>query len=214
MYPVSFAADYAERRSRLTTFFRLILAIPHFIVLYVWGIVTLILAVIAWFAIVITARYPGGVYGAVSRYVLYATQVVAYLTFLTDAYPAFGGSSEYPVRMTFAGPLERYSRLKTAFRFILAIPLVILRYVAGILIEVAAVFAWFVVVITAKMPRGLQDLMVLGESFTARTDAYLLLLTETYPPAREDLTAALTGSTVEQAVPQASAPTSSGMDPG
>jgi hypothetical protein len=51
------------------------------------------------------------------------------------------------------------------------------------------------------MPRGLQDLLVLGESFTARSDAYLLLLTETYPPAREDLTAALTGSTAEQAVP-------------
>jgi hypothetical protein len=122
MYPVSFAADYAERRSRLTTFFRLILAIPHIIVLYVWGIVTLVLAVIAWFAIVITARYPSGLYGAVSRFVLYATQVMAYLTFLTDAYPGFGGSTDYPVRMTFAGPLDRYSRLKTGFRFILAHP--------------------------------------------------------------------------------------------
>ena len=37
-YPVTFEADYAEQRSRLTTFFRLLLAIPHLIVLYVWGI--------------------------------------------------------------------------------------------------------------------------------------------------------------------------------
>jgi hypothetical protein len=195
MYPVSFSADYVERRSRLTSFFRLILAIPHFIVLYLFAIVALIAVVIAWFAIVITSHYPAALYGVVSRFVLYATQVMAYVTLLTDAYPAFGGSEQYPIRMTFAGPLESYSRLKAFFRFILAIPIAILRYVAGLLIEVGAFFAWVVIVITGKMPRGLQDLLVLAESFTARSDTYLFLLTETYPPAREDLQAAMTGST-------------------
>lgn len=211
MYPVSFSADYVEGRSRLTTFFRLVLAIPHFIVLGVFGIVAFIVAVISWFAIVITAHYPETLYALVSRFVLYATQVTAYLTLLTDAYPAFGGSEDYPIRMTFSGPLERYSRLKTGFRFILAIPIVILRDIAGFGLEVGAFFAWVVIVITGKMPRGLQDLMVLAESFTARSDSYLFLLTETYPPAREDLQAAMTGSTAPS---QASARTSSATDPG
>ena len=38
-YPVTFEADYVERRNRLTTFFRLILAIPLAIVLYIYGII-------------------------------------------------------------------------------------------------------------------------------------------------------------------------------
>lgn len=201
MYPVSFSADYVESRSRLTNFFRLILAIPHFLVLIVFFIVADVCVVIAWFAIVITGRYPEGLYNLVARFVLYGTQVTGYASLLTDAYPAFGGSEDYPVRMTFAGPLERYNRLKTGFRFILAIPIILLRYyVVGPLIELVALGAWFVIVITARMPRGLQDMLVLGQSFVARSDGYLFLLTETYPPFREDLQAVLTGTSAGQAV--------------
>jgi hypothetical protein len=75
--------------------------------------------------------------------------------------------------MSFAGPLEHYSRLKTFFRFILAIPILVVRYAMNILLEIGAVAAWFVIVITGKMPRGLFDLMVLANSYTARSDAYL-----------------------------------------
>ena len=88
--------------------------------------------------------------------------------------------------MEFAGPLEHYSRLKTFFRVILAIPIVVLRYVMGLLLEIGAFAAWFVILVTGKMPRGLFDLMVLANSYTARSDAYLFLLTETYPPFQDD----------------------------
>ena len=83
-------------------------------------------------------------------------------------------------------PLEHYSRLKTLFRIILAIPIVIVRYVVGILLEIGAVAAWFVILFTGKMPRGLYDLMVFANSYTARSDAYLYLLTETYPPFQDE----------------------------
>ena len=59
--------------------------------------------------------------------------------------------------------LERYDRLKTLFRIILAIPILILRYVMGLLLEIGAIAAWFVILITGKLPRGLFDLMVLGQ---------------------------------------------------
>ena len=85
-------------------------------------------------------------------------------------------------------PLEHYSRLKTLFRIILAIPIVIVRYVMGLLLEVGAFAAWFVILFTGKMPRGLYDLMVLANSYTARSDAYLYLLTETYPPFQDEQT--------------------------
>ena len=189
-YPVTFEADYVERRSRLTAFFRLILVIPLAIWGYFYGILALIAVVIAWFAIVFTGHYPAGLYGFVSGYTRFATRVAAYVALLADPYPPFAGSDDgaYPVRMRFAGPLEPYSRAKTLFRIILAIPIVILRYVMTLLLEIGAVGAWIVIVVTGKMPRGLFDLMVLANSYMARSDAYIFLLTETYPPFQDEQT--------------------------
>jgi len=190
-YPVTFEADYVERRNRLTTFFRLILAIPLAIWLYLYAIVALVAIVIAWFAIVITGGYPRGLYDFVAGFTRFATRTLAYTYLLCDPYPSFGGSEDpaYPVRMRFE-PLERYDRLKTLFRIILAIPILIVRYVMGLLLEIGSVAAWFVILITGKMPRGLFDLMVLANSYTARSDAYIYLLTETYPPFQDEQTRA------------------------
>jgi hypothetical protein len=189
-YPVSFEADYVEKRSRLTTFFRIIMAIPLVIWLYFYAIVAWFAIVFAWIAIVLTAHYPRALYDFVAGYTRFSTRVIAYMALLCDPYPPFGGAanSAYPVRMEFAGPLAQYSRVKTLFRIIIAIPLVVLRYVMGLLVEIGAFAAWFVVVITGKMPRGLHDVMVLGNSYTARSDAYLYLLTETYPPFQDEQT--------------------------
>jgi Domain of unknown function (DUF4389) len=189
-YPASFEVDYVERRNRLTTFFRAILVIPLAIVLYVYGILAAIAILIAWVAIVITSRYPSGVYEFVAGFNRAVARVTAFSLLLADPYPAFGGGDDpsYPVRMRFAGPLARYSRLKTFFGFIRAIPIVILRYATNLLLEISAVAAWFVIVITGKLPRGLFDLMVLANSYTARSDSYLFLLTETYPPFQDEVT--------------------------
>jgi Domain of unknown function (DUF4389) len=191
-YPVSFEADYVERRSRLSAFFRAILVIPVGIVLYVFGIIASFAVVIAWLVIVITGRYPKGLYDFVAGFVRFIARVTAYGALLCDPYPPFGGSPDpsYPVRMEFDGPLAHYSRLKTLLRFILAIPILILRYVIALLLEIGAFASWVVVVITGKMPRGLFDLMVLAISYTARSDAYLFLLTETYPPFQDEHTRA------------------------
>jgi hypothetical protein len=191
-YPVSFEADYEERRNRLTTLVRLILAIPVAIVAYVFGILTIVVVLISWFAIVITGRFPKPLYDFVAAYNRYIAVVTAYAALLTDRYPPVvpDSSAAYPVRLEFAGPLERYSRLRTLFRVILAIPVVVLRYVMQLLLEVGAVAAWFVILVTGRMPRGLFDPMVLANSYTARSDAYLFLLTETYPPFQDEHTRA------------------------
>jgi hypothetical protein len=191
-YPVTFEADYSESRKRLTTFFRLILVIPVAIVLYIYAIVASFAILFAWFAIVFTGRYPQALYGFVAGYLRFVTRVTAYAALLCDPYPPFNGAPDasYPVRMEFAGPLERYSRAKTFFRLILAIPLLVARYVMGLLLEIGAIAGWFVILVTGKMPRGLFDLMVLANSYTARSDAYIFLLTETYPPFQDEQTRA------------------------
>ncbi len=137
------------------------------------------------------ASYPRGLYDFVAGFTRFATRTLAYTYLLCDPYPSFGGADDpaYPVRMEFQR-LERYNRAKTFFRFLLAIPIVIVRYVMGILLEIGAVAAWIVILITGKMPRGLFDLMLLANSYTARSDAYVFLLSETYPPFQDEQTRA------------------------
>ncbi len=74
----------------------------------------------------------------------------------------------------------------------------------GLLLEIGAFAAWVVIVITGKMPRGLFDLMVLANSYTARSDAYIYLLTETYPPFQDDQTR--TAGTPGPSIPEMPAP--------
>jgi hypothetical protein len=190
-YPITFEADYVERRNRLTSFFRLILAIPLMIWLYVYALVASVAIVIAWFAILITATYPRGLYDFVAGFTRFLARFTAYTVLLCDPYPSFGGSDDpaYPVRMQFER-LESYSRLKTLFRIILAIPVLVLRYVMGLLLEIGGIAAWFVILITGRMPRGLFDMMVLANSYTARSDSYIYLLSETYPPFQDEQTRA------------------------
>lgn len=191
-YPVTFEVDYAERRSRLTTFFRFILLIPIAIWIWLVGIVAYVATIVAWCAIVITGRYPAGLYDFIAGFVRLLSRTTSYGALLCDPYPPFGLGDDdaYPVRMQFQR-LERYSRLKTFFRFILAIPIWILRfYVLNAALELCAVGAWFVIVILGRLPRGLFDALVLVNSYIARSDAYLLLLTETYPPFQDEQTRA------------------------
>ena len=54
-----------------------------------------------------------------------------------------------------------------------------------LLLEITAVAAWVVSVVLGRLPQGLFDPMVLASSYIARSDAYLFLLTETYPPFQD-----------------------------
>ena len=200
-YPVHFSADYQEKRNRLTVFFRLILAIPLIVVLMVYGILAEIAIVIAWFAIVFTARYPAGLFEFVAGFTRALTRITGYAALMADDYPPFWGEPDdaYPVRLNFDGPLPEYSRVKTFFRLILAIPLLIIRYAFGIVLEIVAIGAWFVILFTGKLPRGLFDALAYSNSYIARADSYVFLLTESYPSLDEK-------DAVEQADGSLSAP--------
>jgi hypothetical protein len=187
-YPVTFEADYVEQRSRLTTFFRFLLVIPHFIVLCLWAIGAFFAVVIAWFALLFTGRWPQGLYDFTAGFLRYNARVTAYRWLLVDDYPPFGGGDEpsYPVRLHVDPPLPEYDRLKVALRFFYAIPAMLIYYVMTIIMELAAFAAWFVIVITGKQPKGLQDVIALGASYVSRALALFWLVTETYPPFSDE----------------------------
>jgi hypothetical protein len=88
-YPITFGAVYPEKMSRLSTFFRLVLIIPHYFVIYFLGIAAGVIAFIAWWAILFTGKYPRGMYDFTVQYSRWATRLSGYVMLLTDKYPPF-----------------------------------------------------------------------------------------------------------------------------
>jgi Domain of unknown function (DUF4389) len=181
--PPRFEADYEESRSRLTTFFRALLVIPHLVVLWLWSVAAGVVVIVGWFAIVFSGRYPQGLYDFVAAYLRFSTFVYGYAWLLCDPYPPFTGDAGelYPVRLRIGPPLATYDRLKTGFRFLLAIPVLVLVYVMQIVYQLGALLAWFAIVILGRQPRGLQEMIVLGVSYQQRAYAYLALVSEDWP---------------------------------
>ena len=67
-----------------------ILAIPHYIVLYVLSLLALVVSFIAWLAILITGRYPRGMFDFTVGVMRWSNRVTAYAFLLTtDRYPPF-----------------------------------------------------------------------------------------------------------------------------
>ncbi len=92
-YPLELNIQPPERLSRLTSFFRLIMVIPQYIVLYFLQIAAAVVVFIAWWAILFTARYPQSLFKYMTWYMRWSTRVTLYLNLMTDKYPPFSGDS-------------------------------------------------------------------------------------------------------------------------
>jgi hypothetical protein len=183
-----------EKRSRLKTGFRFILAIPWLILASVYVFAAFIVAFLAWFAIVFTARYPEGLYKFNAGVLRNIARVNAFFNLQTDEWPPFGfeEAPEYPIRSAIDPPLERYNRWKTGFRFILGFPAYFMLYLIGSVFPLAAAVAWFHIVFRGRNAAGTHNVLSWGLSYQLRATAYFLLVTETLPPVsqQEPLTSA------------------------
>ena len=197
-------------RSRLTVLFRLILAIPHFVWLLLWGIAAFVVSFVLWLAVLIEGKAPESLHDFVAGYLRYATHVGAYVYLAANPYPGFRGTPGYPVDLEIDPP-ERQSRWTGFFRLLLAVPALLLTSVLGGGLSfgsqsgtwgsasgersgaawtgvtaagtaaVAAFLAWFAILALGRAPRGLRDLLTYSLGYGAQTGGYLLLLTGRYP---------------------------------
>ena len=204
-------------RSRLTVFFRLILAIPLFIWVSLRGIAAFIVGFVNWLAVLIQGEVPEGLHDFVASYLRYATQVSAYVFLAADPYPWFRVQQDYPVDVEFDAPV-RQGRWGGLFRLILAIPALLLATTLGGgfatgspgqgswsssgsaeeslywtassfggAAAVAAFLAWFAILVRGRSPRGLRDLVAYALGYGAQAGGYLLLLTPRYPSSDPSL---------------------------
>ena len=169
------------RRSRLTVFFRLLLALPHIAWLLLWGIATVLAAIASWFATLATGRSPASLHAFLAAYVRYSIRVQAYLALVANPFPGFDGRpGGYPVDLEIDPP-QRQNRWVTGFRLFLAIPaLIVVGALSGLLCA-AAFLGWFAALATGGMPQSLRNLGAYALRYTAEADGYLFLLTDRYP---------------------------------
>jgi hypothetical protein len=188
-------------RSRLTVFFRLFLAIPHYLWAFLIGGAVGIAVFVNWFVLLIRARTPQGLHDFVAGYLRYLAHIEAYSLLAANPYPGFYPFDEkpYPVDLEIDPPVHQ-SRWKTFFRFPLAIPALMIgstllvggsrsssyvsshsSYLSGGLVFGAAFLLWWVGVFRGRAPRGLRDLVVYCIGYASQLAAYLFLLTDRYP---------------------------------
>jgi len=81
---------YPDDLNRWLPLIKWLLAIPHYIVLFFLDIASFFVVIAAWFTILVTGRYPRGMFGFVEGVIRWNVRVTAYtLTLVTDRYPPF-----------------------------------------------------------------------------------------------------------------------------
>jgi hypothetical protein len=210
-YPVRIEGELDAKVSRWLWLVKWLLAIPHYVVLAFLWLTFLVLTIVAFFAILITGRYPRGIFDF-NLGVLRWTWRVAFYSYAalgTDRYPPFtlDDVPDYPARLEVPYP-ERLSRgLVLVKWWLLAIPHYLVvgvllgggsyaasreyerawgyGYQTG-LIGILVFFAAVALLFTTRYPRGIFNLVLGLDRWVARVGAYVFLMRDEYPPFRLD----------------------------
>ncbi len=179
--PVLVAFAGPARQSRLTVLIRLLMIIPHAIVLWALGIAAYVVVIIGWFGALFTGRLPGFAADYLSGYLRWQTRVFGYGILLTDVYPPFTlDDADYPVRV--AVRPGRLNRLAVLFRFFLLIPVWIVQTVVAYgAFTIVQFVSWLIVLITGQMPAALYEAFSAVLRFQTRVLGFAFMLTSAYP---------------------------------
>jgi Domain of unknown function (DUF4389) len=180
-HPIRLIVNDDLQRTRLTVFFRLILAIPLILWALLWGVISFLAWIVNWFATLFTGRSPDGLHNFLATYLRFTTHVRAYVLLIADPYPGFTGKlGTYPIDLEIDPP-ERQNRWTVFFRIILAIPALFVTNIMSNLSQLLAIFSWFIALITGRVPEGIRNFAALALRIETQTYGYVLLLTSRYP---------------------------------
>jgi hypothetical protein len=208
--PIRVTGRFDPELSRGLWLVKWLLLFPHLIVLAVLGAVFWVLTVVAFFAILVTGRYPRAIFDVNVGVLRWGWRVAfyGYGANGTDRYPPFtlADVPDYPARLEIDHPEHLSRGLVLVKWWLLALPhYVVLAFLVGAggtvvarvgaegaitfdggLITLLVLFAVVALLFTHRYPRGIADLVVGLDRWVVRVVAYAALMTDDYPPFRLD----------------------------
>ncbi len=198
-YPIRFSVDYPDRLlNRVTTGFRIFVAIPIFITLgavdggtWQWSYGKGSTAVAAGaggllffgplLMILFRQKYPRWWFDWNLELQRFSNRVVTYLALMNDRYPSTTDHQWVQLDYDYPDAAQDLNRWLPLVKWLLAIPHYIVLFFLNIAALVVVIVAWFAVLFTGRYPRGMFDYVagvlrwnnrVLGYAFTLITDRY------------------------------------------
>jgi hypothetical protein len=182
-HPIRIEVTDGVERSRVTVFFRPLLALPHVIWLALWAVLALAAVIATWVITLVAGSAPSPLHRFIADWVRYGIHVCAFLFVVGGPFPGFvGAAGSYPVDLVIDPPKPQ-NRLVTLFRSVLIVPALLLGVALAVLLSVVGVLGWGSALFTGRMPRGMRDLGALGLRYIGQVSAYLFMLTDRYPDA-------------------------------
>ena len=174
---------YPSELNRWLPLVKWLLAIPHFIVLTFVALGAFFVAVYAFFAILFTGRWPRGAFDYLLGTFRWAYRVIAYIHLMVDPYPPFsmGDDPNYPVRLNIEYQ-ERMDNWRPLVQWLLALPYLFVAAVLYWITGLMTIVAFFTILFTKQVPRGVFELMMPGLRWNLRGNAYAYFMTDRYPP--------------------------------
>jgi Domain of unknown function (DUF4389) len=201
-YPVQFSVEYPDRPlNRLTTFFRVIVAIPIVVLLgsvsgYSGefatdaGAATFTTAGGLLFLgpllmIVFRQKYPRWWFDWNLELLRFTNRVGVYLALMDDRYPSTDERQSVQLEIPYPDAALGLNRWLPLVKWLLAIPHYIVLFFLWIATIVVVIISWFAILFTGRYPRGLFDFVLGVIRWHNRVIAYMLVLvTDEYPPFR------------------------------
>jgi hypothetical protein len=200
-YPVRFSVAYPDRQlNRLTTAFRILIAIPIFIVAasigghegsyaageHGWRVAggtggLLFLAPLLM--ILFRQKYPRWWFDWNRELLRFSNRIGVYLALMDDHYPSTDEQQGVALDFSYPDAKQELNRWLPLVKWLLAIPHYILLVFLWIAAVVSVIIAWFAILFTGRYPRGLFEFVLGVFRWTNRVVGYAgILVTDEYPP--------------------------------
>jgi hypothetical protein len=201
-YPVQFSVEYPDRDlNRLTTAFRVFVAIPILIVAATigggegtWGgagdqswtiagATSGALFIPPLLMIVFRQKYPRWWYDWNLELMRFSNRIGVYLALMDDRYPSTDDQQSVALDFPYPDAKHGLNRWLPIVKWLLAIPHYIVLIFLWLAALVSVIIAWFAILFTGRYPRGLFDFLQGVGRWTNRVIAYaFILVTDQYPP--------------------------------